>query len=254
MSDFNLGRFLLNFRGEYNSTSLYQPLDVVLYNGSSYVSKTTNSGRQPTGVSSAYWILLAAKGSISPTLLPEQVDAIIQQITSETSWVSDSNYVHTDNNFTNTHQEAVENIGDGYLTIQRNGVTLNSISMNSKNSKVVNISVPTTVDDLGGSSKYIVVPEVIDYQGTEIDIDITKSNTVYICDKLDNVTLSGNLQRKEMWLQQPIFVEFDTGNSGATIDNNTQIIKLDIEEINLEPNLHYVMKIQGTMCQVIKLY
>lgn len=197
---------------------------------------------------------MAAKGELSPTLLPEQVDSIIQQITSETSWVSDPDYVHTDNNFTNTHQEAIENIGDGTLTIQRNGVNIGQVSMNSKTNKSINISVPTTVDDLGGSSKYLVIPEVIDYQGSEIEIDITKSNTVYICDKLDKVTLSGNLQRKEMWLQQPIFVEFDTGDSGATIDNNTQIIKLDIEEINLEPNLHYVMKIQGTMCQVIKLY
>ena len=52
------GRVLLLFKGTYSSSTQYQPMDVVYYNGSSYVSQKTSTGRTPTDYPS-YWQLLA---------------------------------------------------------------------------------------------------------------------------------------------------------------------------------------------------
>lgn len=42
------GRVLLIPKGEYNSQTTYQPLDMVYYNGNSYVCKLTSTGNLPT--------------------------------------------------------------------------------------------------------------------------------------------------------------------------------------------------------------
>ena len=57
MATYNLGRVGLNPRGAYNSTTTYSKLDVVTYNGSSYVSLTGSTGSAPTDTTN--WALLA---------------------------------------------------------------------------------------------------------------------------------------------------------------------------------------------------
>jgi len=42
------GRVLLIPKGEYNSQTTYQPLDMIYYNGNSYVCKLTSTGNLPT--------------------------------------------------------------------------------------------------------------------------------------------------------------------------------------------------------------
>lgn len=57
----NLGRVVPLFKGEYNASSTYTKLDVVLYNGSSYILKVDSAtGVSPT--TSAYWQKIAEKG------------------------------------------------------------------------------------------------------------------------------------------------------------------------------------------------
>ena len=48
MATYNLGRVGLKVLGEYNNTTPYEKLDVVYFNGSSYVSLTDNVGVVPT--------------------------------------------------------------------------------------------------------------------------------------------------------------------------------------------------------------
>lgn len=57
MSTYNLGRVGLNIRGAYDSTATYNNLDVVRYNGASYVAKAQSTGVVPTNTEN--WELLA---------------------------------------------------------------------------------------------------------------------------------------------------------------------------------------------------
>ena len=58
MASINLGRVGFVLRGTWSSGTTYNPLDVVLYNGTSYAAKTTNSNLTPSS-SSAAWQELA---------------------------------------------------------------------------------------------------------------------------------------------------------------------------------------------------
>lgn len=55
-----LGRVSIYLRGDYNSTTNYETLDVVTYNGSSYACLKDCVGIEPTNTT--YWQLLAEKG------------------------------------------------------------------------------------------------------------------------------------------------------------------------------------------------
>ena len=57
MSTYNLGRIGLNFRDAYSASTAYSKLDVVTYNGSSYVAIAASTGKVPTNTS--YWKKLA---------------------------------------------------------------------------------------------------------------------------------------------------------------------------------------------------
>lgn len=56
----NLGKVATTPKGEYNSATTYLRLDVVLYNGSSYVCLKESVGNLPTNTE--YWQLMASKG------------------------------------------------------------------------------------------------------------------------------------------------------------------------------------------------
>ena len=55
-----LGRVSIIFKGEYNSTTNYEKLDIVSYNGSSYACLKDCVGVIPTDTT--YWQLVAQKG------------------------------------------------------------------------------------------------------------------------------------------------------------------------------------------------
>lgn len=55
------GRVLLIHKGDYSSETTYNPMDEVLYEGSTYVCKQTSTGNLPTNTT--YWQLMAQKGA-----------------------------------------------------------------------------------------------------------------------------------------------------------------------------------------------
>ena len=62
--NYNLGRVLPIFKGEYDNNTRYSNLDVVYYNGSSYVAKGDTKGNLPTDDEN--WQPVAMAGVLSP--------------------------------------------------------------------------------------------------------------------------------------------------------------------------------------------
>lgn len=60
MATVNLGRVGLVLRGEYDASTKYEKLDVVTYQGSSYIAKQATTGNAPTNES--FWQLQSEKG------------------------------------------------------------------------------------------------------------------------------------------------------------------------------------------------
>ena len=64
MSEVKLGRVVPIYKGGYNETTAYNALDIVYYNGRSYMAKQDTKGNElPTGTDNDYWGLIADKGA-----------------------------------------------------------------------------------------------------------------------------------------------------------------------------------------------
>ena len=63
MAKQNLGRVAMVSKGEYSSATSYERLDIVTYEGSSYVCKKDSIGNLPTNTE--YFDVLAEKGQKS---------------------------------------------------------------------------------------------------------------------------------------------------------------------------------------------
>lgn len=176
---YNLGRILPVFRGTWNVAAVYEVMDVVYYNGSSYVAKSNNTNKLPTNTT--YWQIIALKGELSGTLTPEQTTAIINQIMNE-GVVIDESYTHTDNNFNDTYQSMLDNlnIGNGTITVKKNNTAVGSFTANQSANSDINITVPVSVGDLQGASILQLIPEVVvNDSDTVFDLPILQSNTYY---------------------------------------------------------------------------
>lgn len=64
MSEVKLGRVAPIYKGVYDETTAYNALDIVYYNGRSYMAKQDTKGNAlPTGTDNDYWGLIADKGA-----------------------------------------------------------------------------------------------------------------------------------------------------------------------------------------------
>ena len=99
---YNLGRVAPIFRGNYKPTQEYGILDIVYYDGASFVAlmdKLKNIA--PTREDNPYWAIVADSNAFD-------ADAL-QEVLTTRGFVVDANYIHTDENFTSELKAKLEN-------------------------------------------------------------------------------------------------------------------------------------------------
>lgn len=165
MATYTLGKFIMRVRGSYNSSSTYNTLDIVYYNGGSYVCKSDNTQNKiPTNTT--YWQQLAAPGVA--TMTEEQKQEILEGILAQ-GVVIDPDY----NTFTEAEKEKLESLSspnNGTLTIKRNNTTVGTFGANQSGNTVVNIAVPTD---------YIPSPTYETITDAEVVLEKVDANKVY---------------------------------------------------------------------------
>jgi hypothetical protein len=190
---YNLGRILPKFKGNYTAETEYNYLDIVYYNGSSYVAKQTTTGNVPTNTT--YWDIVAAAGQMSGTLTADQITAIVTQVLATAGLVVDASYVHTDNNLTNAMVAAIGNIttpGTGVLTIKKNGTTIGTFSADAAGNTTIDLTVPTSVADLNGGSGVFKAMGSVKLSGNAGVIEALKPAMVYrFLENLTSLQVSG---------------------------------------------------------------
>ena len=253
MSTYNLGRILPNFRGTWESSYNYFIMDIVYYNGSSYVAKSDIHAGGTNPSINNNWQIIAMKGELSGTLTPEQEQAIINAIMSQ-GVVVDATYNHTDNNYTDADKAKVDNIGDGVLTIKRNNTTIGTFTANSGTDTSINISVPTTVSELTGyenlqhrrSYETLTAPNPI--------ISLLKQNLVYYSTSpltsLDIRDYEVDPTDKSTWIGGETYIFFETG-VGFTL--TTPINTLFATSNTFEDNQKYMIRVIGVVFEIYKL-
>lgn len=75
----NIGRILPIFKGQWDSSTTYSKLDVVLQEGCSWVALRANTNVLPNLSNDSDWLMVAAKGSWG-NFTPFEREALIQAL------------------------------------------------------------------------------------------------------------------------------------------------------------------------------
>ena len=256
MAQFNLGRILPSFKGTWNNSTTYSKLDIVLWNGSSWVAKQTTTNNEPLLTDTTNWQMVAASGELSGNLTPAQEQAIINSIINQAGFIVDPYYNHTDNNFTDGYKDAVDNIGDGTLTIQRNGASIGTFTANQNTGSIININVPTYINQLQGSGDIVFNKNYVSITGSTPIIDTLKTNTIYEANtpltnlKILAFQIDPNLI--STWVYPETHIFFTTG-TGFTLDTPARS-KYTINPVVFEDNAEYMITVKGAVFDIKKLY
>lgn len=75
----NIGRILPIFKGQWDSSTTYSKLDVVLQDGSSWVALRANTNVEPNISHDSDWLMVASKGSWA-NFTPIEREELIQSL------------------------------------------------------------------------------------------------------------------------------------------------------------------------------
>ena len=98
-------------------------------------------------------------GSQFKTKIEEEIPTKTSDITNDSNFVSDANYVHTDNNYTATEKSKLAGIAEGAQVNVIESVKVNGTAL-TVTSKAVDVSVPTATSDLTNDSGFITSADV----------------------------------------------------------------------------------------------
>ena len=186
--NYNLGRVLPIFRGTYDSTAQYTNLDVVYFNGSSYVATGDTVGNAPTDTE--HWVPVALAGTLSP----EQVEAIQEEVIAYVQaqgYVIDANYVHTDNNFTNADKSKLNSIDmstkQDTLVSGQNIATINGNNLLEGGNIVIQ-------GGGGGTSDYTQLSNLPSINGTTLTGNVNLATPEQLAAKQDTLVSGTNIK------------------------------------------------------------
>lgn len=220
MSVYNLGRVLPIFKGEYDPTATYENLDVVLYNGSSYVALNTTTNNLPTDEN--HWAIVALAGTLSPEQIAEVEQQVIEYVQGQ-GYVIDNNYTHTDNNFTNADKNKLEGIDmttkQDTLVSGSNIKTVNNESLLGSGN--VSINVPTKTSDLTNDSNFATTSDVSSAVSGKQDTLISGTNIKTINNESllgsGNITIDNHFESGESVNSVSIINDLTTGGVGNVL-------------------------------------
>lgn len=127
MASINLGRVGFVLRGTWSSGTTYNPLDVVLYNGTSYAAKTTNSNLTPSSASTAWQELTGISSAVASGIAASAVQYdTVQSLSGSQQDVARTNIGAASVAQVNTLSASVTSLGSRVNTAEGNVSALNT--------------------------------------------------------------------------------------------------------------------------------
>ena len=96
------------------------------------------------------------------------------QLNNDSNFVSDANYVHTDNNFTAQDKTKLESVEQGAQVNVIEKVQQNGVDLNIEN-KTVNVTVPTKTSELENDSDFVTSADIP--EGGIVDTELSSTST-----------------------------------------------------------------------------
>lgn len=229
MAVYNLGRIIPTLRGEYSPSTTYYKMDVVYYNGTSYICKSNSpiAGRTPSA-SSSYWQKMAAAGE-SVGVTPAQVQEIISSVTTNmqgAGYVIDNDYAQFKNE-TETALGNLPTVNNGKLTLYTNGNKMGEFTANQSTDLNIYLNAETSRGaDLSFYEASLSGDTAIQNQARFVEIQAIKPNYIYVIGNIVNTMVVKNPDSDftemkkcvENMIAKSTFIIFGCEKTGAVQD------------------------------------
>lgn len=173
----NAGKIGLRPRGIYSDSATYDTLDFVYYGSASYVAKQLTVGNTPAE-NNEYWQILARGDNNDVVIGDETVEfaeattranifsgeALKTMLGKIKKWYTDFKTVAFTGSYNDLiNKPTIPSVGNGTLTIQKNGSNVKTFTANQSSNVTANITVPTSAADVGAvaTSKVLTTKEQI---------------------------------------------------------------------------------------------
>lgn len=165
-------------------SALDDKVDKVSGKGLSTNDYTTTEKNKLSGISTGAQVNViesVKRNGTALTITNKAVDISVptklSDLTNDGNFVTDANYVHTDNNYTSTEKTKLSGIASGAQvnvieTIKKNGTAL------TVTSKAVDITVPTAISDLTNDGNFVADADYTHTDNNFTDALLTKLNGI----------------------------------------------------------------------------
>ena len=186
MGQIRIGRILPIFKGNWDGSTTYYKLDIVYYNGSSYVAKTQNTNQVPTNT--FYWQIVA-KASTWTDFTDAEKEALVDYCIDVLEQSLDSIPTKNSTNFVNSSgvytqkKNALENtnilcwIGQGWGFNTSTGIINSGAGVNRNVTELKKIEYVSAIKNTASSPQYYVA--YYNSSKTFISADGWKTSRIY---------------------------------------------------------------------------
>lgn len=166
------------------------------------------------------------------------------QLNNDSNFVSDANYVHTDNNFTAQDKTKLESVEQGAQVNVIEKVQQNGVDLNIEN-KTVNVTVPTKTSELENDSDFVTSADIP--EGGIVDTELSSTSTNPVQNKAikqETDKILGNLATIEtspaianhavgdyIVYDSQLYKVTATITTGTTLNEGTNIQKVTVGDV-----------------------
>ena len=125
---------------------------------------------------------ISKNGAIIPIIdkrVNIEIPTKLSELNNDTNFITDSNYVHTDNNFTDALKEKLNNIENNAQVNKIESIQLNGVTQNITNKTVnIQLDIPTKTSDLVNDSNFVSDSNYVHTDNNFTDTLLSKLNNI----------------------------------------------------------------------------
>ena len=190
---------------------------------------------------------ISKNGAIIPIINKRvniEIPTKLSELNNDTNFITDSNYVHTDNNFTDALKEKLKDIENNAQVNKIESIQLNGVTQNITNKTVnIQLDIPTKTSDLANDSNFISDSDYVHTDNNFTDTLLSKLNNIEANAQVNKIEIIA-VNDKNLSVEDKR-VNIDIPTKLSDLDNDTNFVQ-DADYVHTDNNFTDILKAQIT--------
>ena len=180
---------------------------------------------------------ISKNGAIIPIIdkrVNIEVPTKLSELNNDTNFITDSNYVHTDNNFTDALKEKLKDIENNAQVNKIESIQLNGVTQNIANKTVnIQLDIPTKTSDLVNDSNFVSDSNYVHTDNNFTDTLLSKLNNIEANAQVNKIEIIA-VNNKNLSVEDKR-VNIDIPTKLSDLDNDANFVQ-DADYVHTDNN------------------